>query len=106
MAEFDKVIKIVMKATGESYEKVSTFAAMAHETVDECVTDDISVVAPPLVIGRLGCPVLDRLLLRLGDGQWQLPESVDVTESELAQTLMLPIETVAQYPMIGRFGLL
>ena len=106
MAEADKVINAVMKATGESYERVSTFASAAHETVDECVTDDISVVAPPLVIGRLGCPVLDRLLLRLGDGRWQLPESVDVTEAELADTLMLPIETVARYPMIGRFGLL
>jgi hypothetical protein len=46
------------------------------------------------------------LLLRLADGQWQLPESVDVTESELAELLMLPIETVARYPMIGRWGLL
>jgi len=106
MAESDKVISAVMRATGESYDRVSKLCSMAHETVDECVTDDVSVVAPPLVIGRLGCPVLDRLLLRLGDGQWQLPESVDVTESELATTLMLPIETVARYPMIGRFGLL
>ena len=65
MAESDKVINAVMETTGESYEKVSTFTAVAHETVDECLTDDISVVAPPLVIGRLGCPVLDRLLLRL-----------------------------------------
>ena len=87
MAESDKVISAVMKMTGESYDRVSKLCSVAHETVDECVTDDISVVAPPLVIGRLGCPVLDRLLLRLGDGQWQLPESVDVTESELAQTL-------------------
>jgi len=106
MAESDKVITAVMQATDESYEKVSTFTNVAHETVDECLTDDISVVAPPLVIGRLGCPVLDRLLLRLGDGQWQLPESVDVTEAELAETLMLPIETIARYPLIGRFGLL
>ena len=106
MAESDKVINAVMQATGESYEKVSTFTSIAHETVDECLTDDISVVAPPLVIGRLGCPVLDRLLLRLGDGQWQLPESVDVTEAELAETLVLPIETIARYPLIGRFGLL
>jgi hypothetical protein len=106
MAESDKVVKAVMKATGETYDKVSTLTAIAHETVDECLTDDISVVAPPLVIGRLGCPVLDRLLLRLGDGQWQLPESVDVTEAVLAETLMLPIETVARYPLIGRFGLL
>jgi len=106
MAESDKVISAVMKMTGESYDRVSKLCSVAHETVDECVTDDISVVAPPLVIGRLGCPVLDRLLLRLGDGQWQLPESVDVTESELAQALMLPIETIARYPMIGRFGLL
>ena len=89
-----------------SYDRVSKLCTIAHETVDECVTDDISVVAPPLVIGRLGCPVLDRLLLRLGDGQWRLPESVDVTESELATTLMLPTETVARYPMVGRFGLL
>lgn len=106
MAESDKVIKLVMKATGEPYEKVSTFTAIAHETVDECLTDDISVVAPPLVIGRLGCPVLDRLLLRLGSGHWQLPESVDVTESELADSLMLPVETIARYPLVGRFGLL
>jgi hypothetical protein len=106
MAESDKVIKLVMKMTGEPYEKVSTFVGIAHETVDECLTDDISVVAPPLVIGRLGCPVLDRLLLRLGDGQWQLPESVDVTEAELASTLVLPVETIARYPLVGRFGLL
>src|SRR6478735_7779344 len=106
MAESDKVVNAVMRATGESYGNVSELCKAAHEIVDECVTDDISVVALPLVIGRLGCPVLDRLLLRLGDGQWQLPESVDVTESELATTLMLPIETVARYPMIGRFGLL
>ena len=106
MAESDKVVNAVMQATGESYENVSELCMVAHETVDECVTDDISVVAPPLVIGRLGCPVLDRLLLRLGDGQWQLPESVDVTEAELSLALMLPIETIARYPMIGRFGLL
>jgi hypothetical protein len=106
MAESDKVINAVIKATGESYEKATKLCTVAHEIVDECITDDISVVAPPLVIGRLGCPVLDRLLLRLGDGQWQLPESVDVTESELAELLMLPIETIARYPMIGRWGLL
>jgi len=106
MAESEKVITAVMRATGESYDKVATFTDVVHETVDECLTDDISVVAPPLVIGRLGCPVLDRLLLRLGGGRWQLPESVDVTEAELAETLMLPIETIARYPLIGRFGLL
>jgi len=54
MAESNKVITAVMQATDESYEKVSTFTDVAHETVDECLTDDISVVAPPLVIGRLG----------------------------------------------------
>lgn len=106
MAESDKVINAVMQATGESYEKVSTFTDVAHESVDECLTDDISVVAPPLVIGRLGCPVLDRVLLRMGDGQWELPESLDVTEAELADALMLPIETVSRYPLVGRFGLL
>ena len=106
MAESDKIINAVIKATGESYEKATKLCTVAHEIVDECVTDDVSVVAPPLVIGRLGCPVLDRLLLRLGDGQWQLPESVDVTESELAELLMLPIETITRYPLIGRWGLL
>jgi hypothetical protein len=106
MAESDKVINAVMQATGESYEKVSTFTSIAHETVDECLTDDISVVAAPLDNGRLGCPVLDRLLLRLGDGQWHLPEGVDVSEAELAETRLRPIETVSRYPLIGRFGLL
>src|SRR4051812_50124135 len=100
MAESDKVINAVMKATGETYEKVSTFVAIAHETVDECVADDISVVAPPLVIGRLACPVLDRMLLRLGDGQWQMPESLDVSEPDLAEPLMLPGETITRYPLI------
>ena len=106
MAESDKVVNVVMQATGESYERSTALCTVAHETVDECLTDDISVVAPPLVIGRLGCPVLDRMLLRLADGQWQLPESVDVTEAELAEALVLPIATVAAYPLIGRFGLL
>lgn len=106
MAESDKVVQSVMNVTGASYERATKLCTVAHEVVDECVTNDVSVVAPPLVIGRLGCPVLDRLLLRLGDGRWQLPESVDVTESELAAALMLPTETVASYPMIGRFGLL
>ncbi len=106
MAESDKVVNAVMRATGESYENVSKLCLTAHETVDECLGDDISVVAPPLVIGRLGCPVFDRLLLRLGDGQWQLPESVDVSEAELSLALMLPTETVARYPLVGRFGLL
>src|SRR3569623_2913892 len=106
MAESDKIVNAVMQATGESYEKVSSFTTTLHETVDECLPDDISVVAPPLVIGRLGCPVLDRLLLRMGDGEWQMPESVDVTEAELADLLMLPIEPVARYPLIVRFGLL
>jgi hypothetical protein len=54
MAESDKVVNAVMEATGESYERVSKLCTVAHETVDECLTDDISVVAPPLVIGRLG----------------------------------------------------
>ncbi len=106
MAESDKVVDGVMRATGESYEHVSSLCMIAHETVDECLSDDIAVVAPPLVIGRLGCPVLDRLLLRLGDGQWQLPESVDVSEDELSMALMLPTTTVKRYPLIGRFGLL
>ena len=67
MAESDKVIKAVMQTTGESYEKVAKLTTVAHEAVDECLTDDISVVAPPLVIGRLGCPVLDRLMMLITD---------------------------------------
>jgi len=59
MAESDKVTKAVIEATGASYEKATKLCTVAHEIVDECITDDISVVAPPLVIGRLGCPVLE-----------------------------------------------
>lgn len=106
MSESHIVIKQVARATGESFEMARTFCNVAHETVDECVTDDVSVVAPPLVIGRLGCPVLDRLLLRLGDGRWPMPDSLDVPAAELAATLMLPVDIVETYPLVGRFGLL
>lgn len=106
MSESKDVVRHVARRTGESYEFALAFCNVVHETVDECLTDDVTVVAPPLVIGRLGCPVLDRLLLRLGDGRWPMPESLDVPPAELAATLMLPIETVEAYPLLGRFGLL
>ena len=104
--EPSQVINHLVRTLGVTVHDATTFAETIHEIVEEQVTDDVSVIAPPLILGRFGCPVLDRLFMRLEDPRWSLPESVDVAPEELAATLRLPVDVVEAYPVVGRFGLL
>jgi hypothetical protein len=104
--ESSQVINHLVRTLGVAVHEATAFAETVHEIVEEQVTDDVSVIAPPLILGRFGCPVLDRLFMRLEDPRWSLPESVDVPPEELAATLRLPVEVIEAYPVVGRFGLL
>ena len=106
VGETSQVINHLVRSLGVSAHEATAFIEVVHQIVEEQITDDVSVVAPPLIVGRFGCPVLDRLIMRLDDPRWMLPDSVDVAPQELADMLRLPVEVVEAYPVIGRFGLL
>ncbi len=106
MADQTQIINHLVRAVGVSVHDATAFVEVIQETVEEQVTDDVSVIAPPLIVGRFGCPVLDRLMMRLQDPRWAMPESVDISPEELGALLRLPLDVVEAYPVIGRFGLL
>ena len=106
VAETMQVVDHVARSTGVPSLLATNFVTVVHEIVEELITDDIVVVAPPLLVGRVGCPVLDRLLMLMEDPRWALPESLDVSNDELAVALRLPPEVLEAYPVVGRFGLL
>ena len=106
MEESTQVINHLVRSLGVSAHEATAFVEVVHEIVEEQVTDDVSVLAPPLIVGRFGDPVLDRLAMRLEDPRWSLPESVDIPPAELAAQLRLPVDVVEAYPIVGRFGLL
>jgi hypothetical protein len=106
VAENEQMVKYVAQVTGVPLQLATNFVTVAHEIVEELITDDIVVVAPPLMVGRVGCPVLDRLLMLMEDPHWTLPDSLDVSSDALAADLRLPPEVLEDYPVVGRFGLL
>jgi hypothetical protein len=106
VADSTQIINHLVRSLGVSAHDATAFVEVIQEYVEEQVTDDVSVIAPPLIVGRFGCPVLDRLMMRLQDPRWSLPESVDIAPDELATLLRLPVEVIEAYPVIGRFGLL
>ena len=106
MADSTQVINHLVRTLGVSAHDATAFVEVIQEIVEEQVTDDVSVIAPPLIVGRFGCPVLDRLMMRLQDPRWSLPESVDIAPADLADLLRLPVDVVEAYPVVGRFGLL
>ncbi len=106
VAETKQIIDHVARVTGVPSHYAETFVSVLHDIVEELITDDIVVAAPPLMVGRVGCPVLDRLLMLMQDGRWNLPDSLDVSDQELALALRLPPEVLEAYPVVGRFGLL
>ena len=94
MGESSQVINHLVRSLGVTPQDATNFVEVIHELVEEQVTDDVTVVAPPLIIGRFGDPCLDRLIMRLEDPRWTLPESVDIAPEDLAQQLRLPVEVV------------
>jgi hypothetical protein len=101
-----KVINHLVRSLGVAAHHATAFVEVVQEIVEEHVTDDVSVLAPPLIVGRFGDPVLDRLAMRLEDPRWTLPESIDISPAELAAQLRLPVDVVEAYPIVGRFGIL
>jgi hypothetical protein len=101
-----KVINHLVRSLGVPAHHATAFVEVVQEIVEEHVTDDVSVLAPPLIVGRFGDPVLDRLAMRLEDPRWTLPESIDISPAELAAQLRLPVDVVEAYPIVGRFGIL
>ncbi len=106
MEDSTKVINHLVRSLGVTAHQATAFIEVVQEIVEEHVTDDVSVLAPPLIVGRFGDPVLDRLAMRLEDPRWTLPESIDISPAELAGQLRLPVEVVEAYPIVGRFGIL
>ena len=106
MADSTQIINHLVRSLAVSAHDATAFVEVMQELVEEQVTDDVSVIAPPLIIGRFGCPVLDRLMMRLQDPRWSFPESVDIAPDDLAELLRLPVDVIEAYPVIGRFGLL
>ena len=106
MADSTQVINHLVRSLGVSAHDATAFVEVIQQIVEEHVTDDVSVIAPPLIVGRFGCPLLDRLMMRLQDPRWSLPESLDIAPAELADLLRLPVDVVEAYPVVGRFGLL
>jgi hypothetical protein len=106
VTEPSQIINHLVRSLGVPVHEATAFVEVIHEIVEEQITDDVSVIAPPLIVGRFGCPVLDRITMRLEDPRWTLPESVDIPPAELADLLRLPVDVVETYPVIGRFGLL
>ncbi|MBF4770469.1 hypothetical protein ISU10_22070 [Nocardioides agariphilus] len=106
MADQTQIVNYLVRAVGVTAHDATAFVEVIQEIVEEHVTDDVSVIAPPLMIGRFGCPVLDRLMMRLQDPRWAMPESVDVAPQELADQLRLPVDVIEAYPVVGKFGLL
>jgi len=106
VADSTQIINHLVRSLAVSAHDATAFVEVMQELVEEQVTDDVSVIAPPLIIGRFGCPVLDRLMMRLQDPRWSFPESVDIAPDDLAELLRLPVDVIEAYPVIGRFGLL
>jgi hypothetical protein len=106
VADSTQVINHLVRTLAVSVHDATAFVEVIQQIVEEHVTDDVSVIAPPLIVGRFGCPLLDRLMMRLQDPRWSLPESLDIAPAELADLLRLPVDVVEAYPVVGRFGLL
>lgn len=96
-----RVIDAIANRTGESLEVVHRFVESAHHVVDLLVTDDVTVLAYPLIIAQPDCPVWERLRTLVKDETWTPPESWDRSIDEVATALRLPAHMLERYPVAG-----
>lgn len=93
----DRLVEVSRERRGS----VEEFISAVHHVVDSLVTDDVLVVAFPLVVGRVGCPVWERFRY-LVKGEWEGTLDVfDASSAEIAEALALPVDVVEQYPTAG-----
>lgn len=95
------VIGAIAHRTGKPLRVVHRFLESAHHVVDLLVTDDVTIVAYPLLVARSDCPVWERIHTLLKDEAWVPPEGWDVDVEEVAAALRLPIHMLEKYPVAG-----
>lgn len=94
------------EVSGQPRDTVERFVSAVHHVVDALVTDDVLVVAFPLVVGRAGCPVWQRFRY-LVKGDWNGSLDVfDASSAEIAEALSLPADLVERYPTAGTGAIL
>ena len=87
--------------------RVDAFLESIHHIIDCLVGDDVTVIAPPLIIARVDDPVWERIRHLVKDKHWEPPEDrLDSEPAALAAALRLPVSQLELYPVIGEIGLL
>jgi hypothetical protein len=105
--ESAEVTRAVARAGGWAVADARRFVRTAHHVVDKLVTEDYTVIAPPLMIAFPNDPVFERLLFLLKNEDWTLgPGGFDSTEEEWAAALHLPLDIVERYPIVGDAGIM
>lgn len=90
-----------------SGDDVARFVSAIHDVADDLVTDDVTIIAPPVVLARQHCPVWERVRFVVKDESWTPPEDfMDAAPEDLAVSLSLPLEVVERYPVVGTTTLL
>ena len=106
-SEPDWVVRRLEAATALPRDEVARFVSAIHDIVDDFVTHDVTVIAPPLVMARQHCPVWERVRFVVKDEKWTPPvDNMDAAPEELAASLGLPVEVVERYPVVGTTMLL
>jgi hypothetical protein len=101
LPEPDWVMEQVRQKSGEAEGQVVRILSAAHDVVDDLVTDDVLVVAFPLIVGRPGCPVWERVRY-LVKGDWDASLDVfDGSVEDVARAASLPVEIARRYPTAG-----
>jgi hypothetical protein len=95
------VVETLVQASGRERAEVDRFLSAAHHVVDDLVTDDVLVIAPPLVVGRVGCPVWERVRYLVKDEAEDPLAGFDGSAQEVAESLSLPVTLVERYPTAG-----
>ena len=99
------VVPLVAERTGASEGRVSQLIDAAHHVVDKFVTDDVAVLAPPLVIAFGDDPVFQRLRSLVKEDGFVLGSNgLESPQEEVASSLRLPLELVGKHPFVGHVG--
>src|SRR4051794_25306847 len=93
------VVTQVAKRAGVTAREARRIINAVHQVVDRVVTDDVTVIAPPLLLGWDNNPVFERFVHMLLDKNWEVPpQRADSTPEDLSALLPLPLPVVERYP--------
>lgn len=98
--EPEHVIDRIARETGRDRDLVRSVVTDAHHVVDRTVTDDVTVVLPPLAFGRKGDPVLRAVERRFTSADWREPWGLKaLPRDQLAREIGLGSDVVDAYPI-------